>query len=148
MAVFRVGGLGRPALQYAKIAGATVVAVDVTDEKLALAEDLGAHYVVNAVGEDPIAAVKALGGAHVAISVAVAPKAFEQAYGSLRRGGRILLVAPPGGQRLGLARLRDGAERHHGNPRHRGHPKDRAEVNECSEEVKKGNVRAPSTSTR
>ena len=44
VAVFGIGGLGHLALQYAKIAGASVVAVDVSDEKLALAKDLGADY--------------------------------------------------------------------------------------------------------
>jgi len=95
VAIFGIGGLGHLALQYAKIAGATVVAVDVVDEKLALAKELGADYVVNALAEDPVAAIKALGGAHVAISVAVAPKAFEQAFGALRRGGTLVFVALP-----------------------------------------------------
>lgn len=95
VAVFGIGGLGHLALQYARIAGATVVAVDVTDEKLELARELGADHTVNAFTEDPVAAIKALGGAHAAISVAVAPKAFEQAYGSLRRGGTLVFVALP-----------------------------------------------------
>jgi len=36
-----VGGLGHPAVQYAKIFGGTVAAVDITDEKLKLATELG-----------------------------------------------------------------------------------------------------------
>ena len=48
VAVFGVGGLGHLALQYARIAGATVVAVDVIDDKLQLAKHLGAKYTVNA----------------------------------------------------------------------------------------------------
>ena len=95
VAIFGIGGLGHLALQYAKISGATVVAVDVVDEKLELARELGADYTVNAMVEDPIAAIKKLGGAHAAISVAVAPKAFEQAFGSLRRGGTLVFVALP-----------------------------------------------------
>ena len=95
VAVFGIGGLGHLALQYAKIFGAHVVAVDVVDDKLQLARELGAYYTVNARTEDPVLAIKALGGADVAIGVAVAPKAFEQAYGSLRRGGRLVFVALP-----------------------------------------------------
>ena len=72
-----------------------MVAVDINDEKLALAAELGADHVVNALTEDPIAAIKELGGAHAAISVAVAPKAFEQAFSSLRRGGKLVFVALP-----------------------------------------------------
>jgi propanol-preferring alcohol dehydrogenase len=95
VAVFGIGGLGHLAVQYARIAGAAVVAVDVVDEKLALARTLGAAYTVNAPVEDPIAAIKALGGADAAISTAVSPRAFEQAYGSLRRGGRLVFVGLP-----------------------------------------------------
>jgi propanol-preferring alcohol dehydrogenase len=95
VAVFGIGGLGHLALQYAKIFGATVVAVDVVDEKLELARELGADYTVNALTEDPVQAIKDLGGADAAISVAVAPKAFQQAYGSLRRGGKLVFVALP-----------------------------------------------------
>ena len=95
VAVFGVGGLGHLAIQYAAIAGGRVVAVDIHDEKLALARELGAEYTVNAAVEDPIAAIQALGGADQAIALAVAPKAFEQAYGSLKRGGTLVFVALP-----------------------------------------------------
>jgi len=95
VAVFGIGGLGHLALQYARIAGASVVAVDVVDEKLELARELGAEYTVNALYEDPVAAIKALGGADAAISTAVSPRAFEQAYGALRRGGRLVFVGLP-----------------------------------------------------
>jgi alcohol dehydrogenase, propanol-preferring len=95
VAIFGIGGLGHMALQYAKIAGATVVAVDLVDEKLELAKQLGADYTVNAKREDPVEAIKKLGGADAAISLAVAPKAFEQAFRSLRRGGTLVFVALP-----------------------------------------------------
>lgn len=95
VAVFGIGGLGHLAVQYAKISGATVVAVDVTDEKLELATELGADHVVNALTEDPIERIQALDGAHAAISVAVAPKVISQAFGSLRRGGTLVFVAMP-----------------------------------------------------
>jgi len=95
VAVFGVGGLGHLALQYAKIAGAAVVAVDLVDEKLKLAKELGADYTVNGAKEDPVEAIKRLGGADAAISVAVSPKAFEQAFRSLRRGGTLVFVALP-----------------------------------------------------
>src|ERR1700757_4361181 len=51
VAVFGVGGLGHLALQYARIAGGRVIAVDVHEEKLALARELGAEFVVNAAEE-------------------------------------------------------------------------------------------------
>jgi propanol-preferring alcohol dehydrogenase len=95
VAVFGVGGLGHLAIQYAAIAGGRVIAVDLVDEKLELARELGAEFTVNAAKEDPVAAIKALGGADQAIALAVSPKAFEQAYGTLRRGGKLVFVALP-----------------------------------------------------
>ncbi len=94
-AVFGVGGLGHLAVQYAKIAGSAVVAVDLLDDKLELARELGADYTVNARTHDPVEEIKKLGGADQAIAVAVSPKAFEQAYGSLARGGTLVFVALP-----------------------------------------------------
>jgi alcohol dehydrogenase, propanol-preferring len=94
-AVFGVGGLGHLAIQYAAIAGGRVVAVDLVDEKLKLARELGAEFTVNASKEDPVAAIQALGGADQAIALAVSPRAFEQAYGTLRRGGKLVFVALP-----------------------------------------------------
>jgi propanol-preferring alcohol dehydrogenase len=102
VAIFGIGGLGHLALQYAKVAGATVVAVDISNEKLQLAKELGADYVVNARTHDPVEEIKKLGGAHAAISVAVSPKAFEQAFHSLRRGGRLVLVALPADNHMQL----------------------------------------------
>ncbi|HUY72608.1 MAG TPA: alcohol dehydrogenase AdhP [Gaiellaceae bacterium] len=95
VAVFGVGGLGHMAIQYAKIAGGRVIAVDLIDEKLELARELGAEFTVNAAKEDPVAAIQQLGGADQAIALAVSPRSFEQAYGSLRRGGTLVFVALP-----------------------------------------------------
>ena len=95
VAVFGVGGLGHMAIQYAAIAGARVVAVDLIDEKLELARELGAEFTINATKEDPAEAIQRLGGADQAIALAVSPRAFEQAFASLRRGGTLVFVALP-----------------------------------------------------
>jgi propanol-preferring alcohol dehydrogenase len=95
VAVFGIGGLGHLAVQYARLVGGTVIAVDVEDEKLRLATELGADHVVNAREQDPVAAIEALGGADVAIVLAVMPSVFEQAFASLRRGGRLVCVGLP-----------------------------------------------------
>jgi propanol-preferring alcohol dehydrogenase len=94
-AIFGVGGLGHLAVQYAKIQGATVVAVDLDDDKLEMARELGADYVVNAAKQDPAAEIQKLGGADAAIALAVAPRPFEQAFDSLARGGTLMMVALP-----------------------------------------------------
>jgi alcohol dehydrogenase, propanol-preferring len=95
VAVFGVGGLGHLAVQYARLVGGTVIAVDVEEEKLELATELGADHVVNASRTDPVAAIEALGGADVAVVLAVIPSVFEQAFASLRRGGRLICVGLP-----------------------------------------------------
>jgi alcohol dehydrogenase, propanol-preferring len=95
VAIFGVGGLGHLALQYARIAGGFVIGVDIEDSKLAMATELGADHVVNARTTDPVEAIQALGGADVAIALAASPQAFDQAFRSLRRGGRLVCVALP-----------------------------------------------------
>lgn len=95
VAIFGVGGLGHLALQYARIAGGFVIGVDVEDDKLAMATELGADHVVNARTTDPVRAIQELGGADVAVALAASPQSFDQAYRSLRRGGRLVCVALP-----------------------------------------------------
>lgn len=95
VAIFGIGGLGHLAVQYARIMGGSVIAVDVEKEKLDLAIELGAEFTVNASETDPVAAIQKLGGADVAVVLAASPKVFEQAFASLRRGGRLICVALP-----------------------------------------------------
>ncbi len=77
-----IGGLGHMAVQYAKAMGFNVAAVDVAEDKLALARKLGATVTVNAIERDPAAFLKKeIGGAHGVLVTAVSPKAFEQALG-------------------------------------------------------------------
>jgi propanol-preferring alcohol dehydrogenase len=93
--VFGIGGLGHLAVQYARIMGGSVVAIDVQPAKLDLALELGADHVVNAGTTEPVGALQALGGLDVAVVLAASPHVFEQAFASLRRGGRLVCVALP-----------------------------------------------------
>jgi alcohol dehydrogenase, propanol-preferring len=95
VAVFGVGGLGHLAVQYARITGASVVAVDTNADRLESARELGAEHLVHVGEEDPVAAIQRLGGADAAIATAVNPSAFEQAIRSLARGGRLVCVGLP-----------------------------------------------------
>ena len=97
-----VGGLGHLAVQYARIFGGTVAAVDITDEKLKLAADLGAEIVIDARTEDPATVLQQHGGADVAIGLAVDDRSFATDYAGLRRGGRLVLVALPPEGKLAL----------------------------------------------
>jgi alcohol dehydrogenase, propanol-preferring len=95
VAISGIGGLGHLALQYAKIFGGYVAAIDITDEKLRLARELGADLVIDARTEDPAKVLQSHGGASVAIGLAVDDTSFATAYAGLRRGGRLVLVALP-----------------------------------------------------
>lgn len=98
VAISGIGGLGHMAVQYAKAMGMRIVAVDIADDKLALAKRLGADETVNAASEDPVARIEAeIGGVHGALVTAVNTTAFRQAIGMLRRHGTMSLVGlPPG----------------------------------------------------
>ncbi len=99
--VVGIGGLGHLALQYARIFGTTTVAVDVEDEKLALAKDLGADHVVDARG-DQAAELAALGGVDVAVVTVPSPAAMRAAHAALNPNGRLVLVGLPADNRLEL----------------------------------------------
>lgn len=90
-----IGGLGHLGLQYAKIAGAFTVAIDVDDAKLDLAKDLGADYLINATRQDVVDEMQKLGGADAIVSTAATPKPLTDAFASLRPAGRLVLVGLP-----------------------------------------------------
>jgi len=93
-----IGGLGHIAVQYAKAMGLRVAAVDIADDKLALAKKHGAELLVNAAHEDPIGEVQRVtGGAHGVLVTAVHPSAFGQAIHMSRRGGTIVFNGLPAG---------------------------------------------------
>ena len=92
-----IGGLGHIAVQYAVAMGLRVVAVDIADDKLALAKRLGAEVTVNALHEDVVPKCRRTGGCHGVLVTAVHPSAFGQAIGMARRGGTIVFNGlPPG----------------------------------------------------
>jgi propanol-preferring alcohol dehydrogenase len=100
-AVVGIGGLGHLGLQYAKIFGATTIAIDVEDEKLQLAKDLGADHVVDARG-DQAAELDALGGLDVALVTVPSPAAMRAAHAALNPNGRLVIVGLPADNRLEL----------------------------------------------
>ena len=87
-------------MQYAKAMGLHVVALDVSQEKLNLAKQLGADVSVNALDEDAVDQVIAAtdGGAHGVLVTAVSVPAFNQALNYVRRKGTISLNGLPPGE--------------------------------------------------
>jgi propanol-preferring alcohol dehydrogenase len=98
VAISGIGGLGHVAVQYAKAMGLHVAAVDIADDKLALARQLGAEVTINARHQDPGTELKkAVGGVHGVLVTAVSNTAFSQALSMVRRGGTVTLNGlPPG----------------------------------------------------
>jgi propanol-preferring alcohol dehydrogenase len=99
VAISGIGGLGHVAIQYAKAMGMHVLALDVSDAKLALANDLGADIAINAMEEDAVQAVQKVtsGGVNGVLVTAPSVPAFRQAVSIVRRHGTVSLVGlPPG----------------------------------------------------
>lgn len=96
VAVVAMGGVGSNMVQISKAFGASqIVAVDVSEDKLSAAEDLGATDTVNGAEEDPVSRVKELTdgeGVDVAFEALGRPETFAQAVGMLRDGGRMVAV--------------------------------------------------------
>ncbi|MFQ3789768.1 zinc-dependent alcohol dehydrogenase family protein [Halomonas sp. A29] len=90
VAVVGLGGVGLNSVLGALVAGASeVIAIDLDDDKLTLAKELGATQAFNSGKADCIDKVKALtnGGVDCAIEMAGSEKALEFAYQITRRGG-------------------------------------------------------------
>ncbi|HEU8055523.1 TPA: alcohol dehydrogenase AdhP [Streptococcus pneumoniae] len=97
--LYGAGGLGNLAVQYAKkVFNAHVIAVDINNDKLALAKEVGADIVINGLEVEDVAGLikeKTDGGAHSAVVTAVSKVAFNQAVDSIRAGGRVVAVGLP-----------------------------------------------------
>lgn len=97
--LYGAGGLGNLAVQYAKkVFNAHVIAVDINNDKLALAKEVGADIVINGLEVEDVARLikeKTDGGAHSAVVTAVSKVAFNQAVDSIRAGGRVVAVGLP-----------------------------------------------------
>lgn len=76
---------------------AHVVAVDINNDKLALAKEVGADIVINGHEVEDVTALiqEKTGGAHSAVVTAVSKVAFNQAVDSVRAGGQVVAVGLP-----------------------------------------------------
>ncbi len=95
VAVVGCGGVGLNVVQCATLAGARVVAIDVSEQRLDIARTLGAMETVNPNEVDRIDKhVRKLtdGGVDVAFEAIGNPKTMRVAYSLLRRGGRLCVI--------------------------------------------------------
>jgi aryl-alcohol dehydrogenase len=96
LAVFGVGAVGLSALMAAKIAGCDpIIAVDIRDQRLALARELGAtHTIDHGTCAEVVAAIRAITGRGVRYSLdtSALPAVFREAVESLMPGGTCVLL--------------------------------------------------------
>jgi alcohol dehydrogenase len=98
VAVVGLGGVGLASVLGSVASGARcTVAVDLSEEKLALAKTLGATHTFNAADPELIEKVKKAtsGGVDFAIEMAGSTRAFETAYRITRRGGTTVTAGLP-----------------------------------------------------
>ena len=98
VAVVGLGGVGLASILGAVVSGArAVVAVDLAEDKLKLAKELGATHTFVASDPDIVQKVKdaTKGGVDFAIEMAGSPRAFDTAYKITRRGGTTLTAGLP-----------------------------------------------------
>jgi threonine 3-dehydrogenase len=96
------GPIGCFAVGVARAAGASrVIASDINSKRLALAESMGAHVLIDASKEDVVQRVLAVTGgegADVVCEMSGVPIALRQALGAVRLGGRVQLLGIPKGE--------------------------------------------------
>jgi propanol-preferring alcohol dehydrogenase len=95
LAVFGIGGLGHLAVQFGQARGVEVMAIDISEEKLALARSLGASTTINAAAHDAIKELRNRGGVHVALVTSAARASYDTAFYGLRPTGTLLVVGLP-----------------------------------------------------
>ncbi len=97
VAIFGCGGIGLAAIMIAKSRGATVIAVDLSDNALAFALSIGADHVINASHVNPVLAIRELTGHGASVSV--------DALGSVATSSQCIQSLRPRGHHLQIGLL-------------------------------------------
>ncbi|MCL4745112.1 MAG: zinc-binding dehydrogenase, partial [Burkholderiaceae bacterium] len=95
VAIFGIGGIGLNAVQFASMAGAEVIAVDMAQSKLELARSLGARHCVKANSLDVVAEIKRITGdlgPDATLECIGSPSTYQSCIDSVRRGGRVVVA--------------------------------------------------------
>jgi propanol-preferring alcohol dehydrogenase len=95
LAVFGVGGLGHLAIQIGVQLGLEVSAVDIADDKLALAKSLGAVNTFNAAASNVVKEMRRRGSAHIVLVTSGSKAAYDTAFYCVRPTGTLLAVGLP-----------------------------------------------------
>lgn len=98
VAIAGLGGVGLSAVMGAVAAGASeIIALDVNDDKLEHARQLGATKTFNVMNENVVDTVKSYsrGGVDAAFEYAGSAKALAMCYALTRRGGQVLTAGLP-----------------------------------------------------
>ncbi|MFO7964287.1 MAG: NAD(P)-dependent alcohol dehydrogenase [Desulfobacterales bacterium] len=99
IAVFGTGAVGLSAVMMARAVGCTcIIGVDIKEERLKAAQELGATHVINPKEKNPVEQIQAITGMGVdySIETTAVPSVYRQALESLNMTGEcVLLGAPP-----------------------------------------------------
>lgn len=112
-AVFGQGVMGLAVTQLARLNGGTVIAVDAIPQRLALAQELGAEYTINARERDAAVEIKALTknrGADVSIEITGAYSALQAAIRATAYNSKVIVAGFFQGEARGVFL---GEEFHH-----------------------------------
>ena len=110
VAVIGAGGVGLNAIQGARICGAAkIIAVDISEKKLADAREFGATHGILADSKKPHRQIRGLTdgrGVDFALVAVGSADACEQAMRCICKGGKLVIVGmPPAGEKFGLEPL-------------------------------------------
>src|SRR5579884_4166783 len=116
VAVFATGGVGLSAVQGAALAGASkIIAVDVKDNKLEYAKQLGATHAINDADGEAVAEILELTdgeGVDYAFDAIGDSRVSRKCYDAVRRGGTAVIVGlAPTGQEISIPSTIPGEEK-------------------------------------
>ena len=92
VAIQGIGGLGHPAIQFARRMGFRTVAIARGADKKTLAEHLGAHNYIDSDSIDAVTELLRMGGAHAILATAPSGKAITPLIPALKAHGKPLIV--------------------------------------------------------
>lgn len=102
MIVLGAGGIGIQTIEMCKLCGAKIIALDIDDEKLALAKAHGADYTVNTREPDYLEKLKSFGEYTVLFDSSGVPEMITQCASVLEKGARIITITYGPGKSLDL----------------------------------------------